>query len=240
MDHKNSKLYNFVHGCACSILSVHDYSVMMNMHKKTQDKEVASAGVVGGLSQNSLGGFYARRPSLQCLFPELKVEQRTYPEINGTNVHVDDVPLSNKTYELMVVKLLAYAEEVFNIGDVYPDMIQLKSHIIAYAVITKFQLRQVLSNEYKVVVYYKAHNCSWRIYATRLLDSAFYIVRTYCSKHPCIIMQQDDGSAHKASSSNWVASVIKRKLRNDPNYKAKWIITDLHELHHVNITYKVA
>ncbi|KAF6173578.1 hypothetical protein GIB67_022937 [Kingdonia uniflora] len=34
---EDCKLYNFVHGCACAILSVQDFTVMINMHKSNPD-----------------------------------------------------------------------------------------------------------------------------------------------------------------------------------------------------------
>ncbi|KAF6177000.1 hypothetical protein GIB67_027800 [Kingdonia uniflora] len=40
----------------------------------------------------------------------------------------------------------------FNIGDLYRDRIKLKNHIRAYAVVNKFNLEHVLSNEYKIVL----------------------------------------------------------------------------------------
>ncbi|KAF6165305.1 hypothetical protein GIB67_042721, partial [Kingdonia uniflora] len=40
----------------------------------------------------------------------------------------------------------------FNIGDLYRDRIELKNHIRAYAVVNKFNLEYVLSNEYKIVM----------------------------------------------------------------------------------------
>ncbi|KAF6141085.1 hypothetical protein GIB67_006530 [Kingdonia uniflora] len=70
-------------------------------------------------------------------------------------------------------KSAAYTEDPydfskeFNIGDLYRDKIELKNHIRAYAVVNKFILEHVLSNEYKIVVRCKGHKCSWRIYATR-------------------------------------------------------------------------
>ncbi|KAF6173903.1 hypothetical protein GIB67_039854 [Kingdonia uniflora] len=40
----------------------------------------------------------------------------------------------------------------FNIGDLYRYMIELKNHIRAYAVINKFNLEHVLSNEYEIMM----------------------------------------------------------------------------------------
>ncbi|KAF6165597.1 hypothetical protein GIB67_021867 [Kingdonia uniflora] len=73
-------------------------------------------------------------------------------------------------------KSAAYTEDPydfskeFNISDLYRDKIELKNHIRAYAVVNKFNLEHVLSNEYKIVVRCKGHKCSWQIYAIRLGD----------------------------------------------------------------------
>ncbi|KAF6155099.1 hypothetical protein GIB67_035846 [Kingdonia uniflora] len=115
-------------------------------------------------------------------------------------------------------KYAAYREDPndfskeFNIGDLYRDRIELKNHIRAYAVVNKFNLEHVMSNEYKIVVHYKGHKCSWRIYAARLVGSAIFRVSTYCSVHTCIRVETEGGNAYKAMSSRWVASIIKQKL----------------------------
>ncbi|KAF6136650.1 hypothetical protein GIB67_016106 [Kingdonia uniflora] len=83
-------------------------------------------------------------------------------------------------------KSAAYTEDPydfskeFNIGDLYRE---LKNHIRAYAVVNKFNLEHVLSNEYKIVVRCKGHKCSCRIYETKLASSAIFRVSTYCSVH---------------------------------------------------------
>ncbi|KAF6134774.1 hypothetical protein GIB67_002175, partial [Kingdonia uniflora] len=55
----------------------------------------------------------------------------------------------------------------FNIGDLYQDRIELRNYIRAYAIINKFNLEHVLSNEYKIGVRCKGHKGSWQIYETR-------------------------------------------------------------------------
>ncbi|KAF6140221.1 hypothetical protein GIB67_000269 [Kingdonia uniflora] len=55
-------------------------------------------------------------------------------------------------------KYAAYTEDPydfskeFSLGDLYRDMIKLKNHIRTYAVVNKFNLEHVLSNEYKIVM----------------------------------------------------------------------------------------
>ncbi|KAF6134327.1 hypothetical protein GIB67_005719 [Kingdonia uniflora] len=119
-------------------------------------------------------------------------------------------------------------------------MIELKNHIRAYAVVNKFNLEYVLSNEYKIVVRYKGHKCSWRIYATRLVGSALFRVSTYCSVHTCIRVKTDGGNSYKTTSNRWVASIIKQKLRKNPNYKPSRIIDDMQINRNIDVTYNLA
>ncbi|KAF6167582.1 hypothetical protein GIB67_031165, partial [Kingdonia uniflora] len=143
-------------------------------------------------------------------------------------------------------KSVAYTEDPydfskeFNIGDLYRDRVEFKNHIRAYAVVNKFNLEHILSSEYKIVVRCKGHKCSWQIYATRLLGSALFRVSTYCSVHTYIRVETEGGNAYKAASSRWVASIIKQKLRKDPNYKSSRIIDDMQIHHNIDVTYNLA
>ncbi|KAF6177098.1 hypothetical protein GIB67_015973 [Kingdonia uniflora] len=143
-------------------------------------------------------------------------------------------------------KSAAYTEDPydfskeFNIGNLYRDRIELKNHIRAYAVVNKFNLKHVLSNEYKIVVCCKGHKCSWQIYATWLLGSTLFRVSTYCSVHTCIRVETEGGNTYKAASSRWVTSIIKQKLRKDPNYKPSRIIDDMQIYHNIDVTYNLA
>ncbi|KAF6170916.1 hypothetical protein GIB67_014733 [Kingdonia uniflora] len=118
--------------------------------------------------------------------------------------------------------------------------IELKNHIRAYAAVNKFNLEQVMSNEYKIVVRCKGHKCSWRIYATRLLGSAIVKVSTYYSVHTCIRVETEGGNAYKAVSSRWAANIIKRKLQKDKNYKPFRIIDDMKIHHNIDVRYNLA
>ncbi|KAF6145202.1 hypothetical protein GIB67_041397 [Kingdonia uniflora] len=72
----------------------------------------------------------------------------------------------------------------FNIGDLYLDRIELKNHIRAYAVVNKFNLEHILSNEYKIVTRRppKVGHTSWRclglIFTVMTLDSSSSLTGT--------------------------------------------------------------
>ncbi|KAF6167894.1 hypothetical protein GIB67_027672 [Kingdonia uniflora] len=113
------------------------------------------------------------------------------PRRFGPLVDNDDVPQSNESFKTISefrfkpqpeqvkdlldfwFKSAAYTEDPydfskeFNICDLYRDKIELKNHIRTYAVVNKFNLKHVLSNEYKIMVRCKGHKCFGKIYATR-------------------------------------------------------------------------
>ncbi|KAF6140149.1 hypothetical protein GIB67_028955 [Kingdonia uniflora] len=73
-------------------------------------------------------------------------------------------------------KSAAYTEDPndfskeFNISHLYRDRIELKNHIRAYAVVNKFNLEHVLSNEYKIVVRCKEMSYTYREEAEKSQD----------------------------------------------------------------------
>ncbi|KAF6153482.1 hypothetical protein GIB67_027349 [Kingdonia uniflora] len=91
----------------------------------------------------------------------------------STGLRFESQPEQVKDLVDFLFKSVAFTEDpydfskVFNIGDLYRDRIELKNYIRAYAVIKKFNIKHVLSSEYKIVVRCKGHKCSWQIYATR-------------------------------------------------------------------------
>ncbi|KAF6166180.1 hypothetical protein GIB67_023890 [Kingdonia uniflora] len=111
--HEDCKLYNFVHGCACAISSVQDFTVMINMHK-TNPGTPFHIWIVNDLrvpSQNSqnfisnlcssgkglsttkntglgkrLSTTKAEGPLRYNSFLDPKPEYRGYPKTNGTGL----------------------------------------------------------------------------------------------------------------------------------------------------------
>ncbi|KAF6148323.1 hypothetical protein GIB67_025542, partial [Kingdonia uniflora] len=88
------------------------------------------------------------------------------------------------------LKFAAYTEDIydfskeFSIGDLYRDRIALKNCIRAYAVVNKFNLEHVMSNEYKIMTQRpsKVGHTSWRclglISTVMTLDSSSSLIGT--------------------------------------------------------------
>ncbi|KAF6167487.1 hypothetical protein GIB67_031688 [Kingdonia uniflora] len=74
----------------------------------------------------------------------------------------------------------------------------------------------------------------------KVARSALFRISTYCSMHTYIRVETEGGNAYKATSSRWVTSIIKQKLRNCPNYKPSRIIDDIQIYHNIDVTYNLA
>ncbi|KAF6154046.1 hypothetical protein GIB67_018968, partial [Kingdonia uniflora] len=65
------------------------------------------------------------------------------------------------------------------------------------------------------------------------------IGQTKTSVHTCIRVETEGEKVYKAGSSRWVASIIKQKLRKDPNYKPFKIIDNMQIYHNIDATYNL-
>ncbi|KAF6138968.1 hypothetical protein GIB67_010694 [Kingdonia uniflora] len=84
------------------------------------------------------------------------------PMLTNVPLSIEPKPIigQTKTSDLLDLrfKCAAYTEDPydfskeFNIGDLYRDKIELKNHLRAYAAVNKFNLKHVLSNEYKIMM----------------------------------------------------------------------------------------
>ncbi|KAF6153572.1 hypothetical protein GIB67_027439 [Kingdonia uniflora] len=216
------------------------------IHRKDWLSTTKDTGSGKGLPTTKAGG-----PLRHSTFPDPESEYRSYPEINGRGLVPPELQFESQPEHVKDLvdfrfKFAAYTEDPyefskeFNIGDLYRDRIELKNHIRAYAVVNKFNLEYVLSNEYKIVVRCKGHKCSWQTYAIRLVGSALFRVNTYYSVHTWIRVETEGGNAYKAAFSRWVASIIKQKLQKDPNYKPSEIIDDMQIQHNIDVPYNLA
>ncbi|KAK9084444.1 hypothetical protein Scep_030915 [Stephania cephalantha] len=83
----------------------------------------------------------------------------------------------------------------------------------------------------------KADGCPWRIHASRLSTTPFFCVKKMNPTHTC------EGSVVTSgyqATTSWVASIIKEKLREFPNYKPKDIAEDLKRDYGIELKYAQA
>ncbi|KAF6155199.1 hypothetical protein GIB67_019725 [Kingdonia uniflora] len=106
----------------------------------------------------------------------------------------------------------------FNFGDLYRDRIELKNHIRAYAVVNKFNLEHVLSNEYKIVtrrppkVGYTSWRCLGLISTVMTLDSSSSLTGT----PELLMLYPRYGVAYTNHVESW--NNVSLKVRDLPIY----------------------
>ncbi|KAL5700412.1 hypothetical protein ACHQM5_025856 [Ranunculus cassubicifolius] len=83
----------------------------------------------------------------------------------------------------------------------------------------------------------KSEGCPWRIHASRLSTTPFFCIKKMTAEHTC------EGSVVTSgyqATTSWVASIIKDKLRESPNYKPKDIAEDFKRDYGIELKYAQA
>ncbi|PIA37919.1 hypothetical protein AQUCO_02900047v1 [Aquilegia coerulea] len=83
----------------------------------------------------------------------------------------------------------------------------------------------------------KSEGCPWRIHASRLSTTPFFCIKKMNPEHTC------EGSVVTSgyqATTSWVASIIKDKLRESPNYKPKDIAEDFKRDYGIELKYAQA
>lgn len=83
----------------------------------------------------------------------------------------------------------------------------------------------------------KSDGCPWRIHASRLSTTPFFCIKKMNAEHTC------EGSVVTSgyqATTSWVASIIKDKLRESPNYKPKDIAEDFKRDYGIELKYAQA
>ncbi|KAF6157863.1 hypothetical protein GIB67_003763, partial [Kingdonia uniflora] len=198
-----------------------------------------------GLFTTKAGG-----PLRYNLFPEPEPEYRGYPETNGRGLDprrfepfVDD---KNNSFETIRTDVPPSNE---------PSIPQSNVHLSNEPVLTNvpqsnkpFQAihtNVLLSNE-PSISQSSIHLLNEPLLTNVPPSNEPTLTNVPLSIKPEPIIEQtktsetEGGNAYKAASSRWVASIIKQKLRKDPNYKPSKIIDDMKIHHNIDVTYNLA
>ncbi|KAH9699082.1 SWIM-type domain-containing protein [Citrus sinensis] len=82
-----------------------------------------------------------------------------------------------------------------------------------------------------------AEGCPWRIHAAKLPGVPTFTIRTIHESHTCGGISH---LGHQQASVQWVANSVEQRLRENPNYKPKEILEEIHRVHGITLSYKQA
>ncbi|KAJ4956462.1 hypothetical protein NE237_013245 [Protea cynaroides] len=106
-----------------------------------------------------------------------------------------------------------------------------------YAIAHGFAYRFKKNDPNRVTVLCKAEGCPWRIHASKLSTTQLFCIKRMTPTHTC---EGGVVTAGYRATRSWVASIIKEKLKESPNYKPKDIAVDIKKEYGIQLNYSQA
>ncbi|KAF3789001.1 hypothetical protein EJ110_NYTH19800 [Nymphaea thermarum] len=133
--------------------------------------------------------------------------------------------------------LVADPTHELTVGQEFPDVKSCRRALRDAAIALHFEIQTVKSDKTRFTAKCASEGCPWRIHAAKLPGVPTFTIRTIHAQHTC---EGITHLGHQQASVGWVASSMEDRLRENPSYKPKDILEDIHRIHGITLTYKQA
>ncbi|XP_062088953.1 uncharacterized protein LOC133795522 [Humulus lupulus] len=105
-----------------------------------------------------------------------------------------------------------------NVGRHFASKDELSYYLSGIAINGRFEMRTIKSNKSLKEVRCISENCLWRVRATKMKDSEFFVIRKYHGLHTCSLMNRN--ANHRQASSRVIGARVQGHFKNskDPLY----------------------
>lgn len=134
-------------------------------------------------------------------------------------------------------QVVTSSKEQLAVGQEFPDVNSCRRAIRNVAIACHFEIQTMKSDQMRFTAKCAADGCPWRIHAAKLAGVPTFSIRTINDNHTCAGITH---VGHQAASVEWVANTVEEKLRENPNYKPKDILEEIHRVHGITLSYKQA
>ncbi|KAK6140371.1 hypothetical protein DH2020_025882 [Rehmannia glutinosa] len=124
-----------------------------------------------------------------------------------------------------------------HVGQEFADVKACRRALRDTAIALHFEMQTIKSDKTRFTAKCATEGCPWRIHAAKLPGVPTFTIRTINDSHTC------GGIAHlghQQASVQWVANSVEQRLRENPNYKPKEILEEIHRTHGITLSYKQA
>ncbi|XP_057426629.1 uncharacterized protein LOC130720062 isoform X2 [Lotus japonicus] len=123
---------------------------------------------------------------------------------------------------------------ITGVGQRFSGVHEFRESLRKYAIAHQFAFKYKKNDSHRVTVKCKAEGCPWRIHASRLSTTQLICIKKMNPTHTC---EGAFGTTGHQATRSWVASIIKEKLRDCPNYKPKDIVNDIKQEYGIQLNY---
>uniref|UniRef100_A0ACD5ZB58 Uncharacterized protein n=1 Tax=Avena sativa TaxID=4498 RepID=A0ACD5ZB58_AVESA len=131
----------------------------------------------------------------------------------------------------------AWKDVITGVGQVFEGPKDFRDALHKYAIAHKFHYRFIKNDASRVTAECTGEDCPWRIHASKSTAKKDFMIKKISESHTC---ESETVKSHRLASQRWVASVIKEKLRDSPNYRPRDIANDLQQEYGLCLNYSQA
>lgn len=168
---------------------------------------------------------------------DLAVDDHQEMGIESTSDMVQQHQLVVSTPVLQARTVVANPSYELVVGQEFPDVKSCRRALRDTAIALHFEMQTIKSDKTRFTAKCASDGCPWRIHAAKLPGVPTFTIRTIHESHTC------GGIAHlghQQASVQWVANSVEQRLRENPNYKPKEILEEIHRVHGITLSYKQA
>ncbi|XP_027936964.1 uncharacterized protein LOC114191777 [Vigna unguiculata] len=124
-----------------------------------------------------------------------------------------------------------------SVGQEFPDVKSCRRALRDTAIALHFEMQTIKSDKTRFTAKCASEGCPWRIHAAKLPGVPTFTIRTIHENHSCGGISH---LGHHQASVQWVANSVEQRLKENPNYKPKEILEEIHRVHGITLSYKQA
>ncbi|XP_057512278.1 LOW QUALITY PROTEIN: uncharacterized protein LOC130794396 [Actinidia eriantha] len=123
------------------------------------------------------------------------------------------------------------------VGQEFPDVKSCRRALRDLAIALHFEIQTVKSDKTRFTAKCASEGCPWRVHAAKLPGVPSFTIRTIHGEHTCSGIAH---LGHQQASVQWVAHSVEQSLMENPHYKPKEILEEIHRVHGITLSYKQA
>ncbi|ESQ36238.1 hypothetical protein EUTSA_v10006911mg [Eutrema salsugineum] len=128
-------------------------------------------------------------------------------------------------------------EHEMAVGMEFSDVNACRRALRNAAISLRFEMHTIKSDKTRFTAKCMGEGCPWRIHCAKLPNVPTFTIRTIHGSHTCGGISH---LGHQQASVQWVAEVVAEKLKENPHFKPKEILEEIHRVHGIALSYKQA
>lgn len=133
--------------------------------------------------------------------------------------------------------IIIHPSHQVSVGQEFSDVKSCRRALRNAAIACHFEIQTVKSDKTRFTAKCASDGCPWRVHAAKLPGVPTFTIRTINETHTCNGVNH---LGHQQASVEWVASSVEERLRENPLYKPKDILEEIHKIHGITLSYKQA